>query len=84
MYEEEFMLTTYDNLFNPFDDFERWWKEDLRLGHDCCGYLAEVSAANKIASESVNRQRTLEAMNKIVSSEPLIYRKVTRNDFKST
>ena len=38
--EKDSMLTTFDNRFNPFTDFIRWWKEDLRLGHDCCGTLA--------------------------------------------
>ena len=41
--EKDSMLTTFDNPFNPFTEFDRWWKEDLLLGHNCCGLLANES-----------------------------------------
>lgn len=68
------MLTTYDNPFNPFTDFDRWFKEDLLLGHDCCGYLARESNTNDVVSDSVNDEYVIDAMNRIVLREPMIYR----------
>lgn len=76
------MLTTYDNPFNPFKDFDRWWKEDLLLGHDCCGLLARVANTSDIASDDVNDERIIEAMNEIVSNEPMIYKIVTEADYE--
>lgn len=79
--EQECMLTTYDNPFNPFKDFNRWWKEDLILGHDCCGLLARYANTSNIASDEVNKADILQAMDEIVAKEPLIYKKVLASDY---
>lgn len=76
------MLTTFDNTFNPFTEFERWWKEDLRLGHDCCGLLAVKAKTSKVFSDDVNEQIVRDAMNEIVEFQPEIYKIVTENSFK--
>lgn len=76
------MLTTYDNPFNPFDNFILWWKEDLRLGHDCCGLLARTANTSSIASESVDNDDILKAIDFIIEREPTIYRKVYQKDYK--
>ncbi len=83
MNNEEIMLTTYDNPFNPFENFEAWWKEDLRLGHDCCGILAKTAFLNDVASDTVNDEEVKRAIDEIVTAEPMIYRKIHRNDLKS-
>lgn len=80
---EEKMLTTFDNNFNPFTDFERWWKEDLRLGHDCCGTLALNALTSEVFSDEVNRQIIDDAMKDIVKQEPTIYKIVTEKDYES-
>ena len=79
---EDAMLTTFDNTFNPFTEFERWWKEDLRLGHDCCGTLAREAMTSTVFSDEKNEQIIQEAMENIVSNEPLIYKIVKKSDFK--
>lgn len=81
MPNDDFMLTTFDNPFNPFDNFDIWWKTDLMLGHDCCGVLARNSNVSDIASDDVNDRLIDEAMNRICKSEPTIYRKVSRSDY---
>lgn len=78
---DEFMLTTYDNPHNPFDDFEIWWKTDLRLGHDCCGILASNAFTSEVYSDEINEKIIKEAANDIVRRWPLIYRIVHRSDF---
>lgn len=35
--------TTIDNPYSPFDDWTRWYLEDLRLGYDTCGLLARLA-----------------------------------------
>ena len=77
----EYMLTTYDNPFNPFEDFIIWWKEDLRLGHDCCGLLASVANISDIASQSVNDEDIERAIDEIVKKEPMIYKKTFKSDY---
>lgn len=80
--EKDSMLTTFDNPFNPFTEFDRWWKEDLLLGHDCCGLLANESNVSDIASDEVNDKAIIEAMERIVKREPMIYKIVYQSDFK--
>lgn len=81
--EKDSMLTTFDNPFNPFTEFDRWWKEDLLLGHNCCGLLANESNVSDIASEEVNDKAIIEAMERIVKREPMIYKIVYQSDFKN-
>lgn len=80
--ETDYMLTTFDNPFNPFKEFEAWWKYDLLSGHDCCGLLARVSRTSEIFSDKVNEKLISEAMDQICAEEPMIYRKVTEKDYK--
>lgn len=80
--EKDSMLTTFDNPFNPFTEFDRWWKEDLLLGHDCCGLLANESNVSDVASDEVNDKAIIEAMERIVKREPMIYKIVYQSDFK--
>ena len=80
MDEKDSMLTTFDNPFNPFVDFLHWWKEDLRLGHDCCGTLAREANISSLSSELINDKEVIEAMKRIVKNEPMIYKIVYKSD----
>lgn len=77
----DYMLTTFDNPFNPFDDFVRWYKEDLLLGHNCCGLLGRLACTSEIFSDEINEQIIDEAVDEIIKKEPTIYKKVTKEDY---
>lgn len=79
--QEDFMLTTFDNQFNPFDEFNIWWKEDLRLGHDCCGLLARTSNTNELQSDEMQEKEIRRAAEEIVKNFPFIYKIVYRSDY---
>lgn len=79
--QPDYMLTTYDNPYNPFIQFERWFKEDIKLGHDTCGYLAREANTSDILSDDVNEQDIVEAMDRIVKQDPTIYKKVLPSDY---
>lgn len=36
------MLTTTDNPYDPFDDFDRWYVYDESKGYHTCGYLDRI------------------------------------------
>lgn len=78
---EDYMLSTYDNPFNPFTNFELWFKYDLVLGHDCCGTLAREAAVSDVSSDEIKQEETYRAMDYICQREPTIYRKVKRSDY---
>lgn len=79
---DDVMLTTTDNPYSPFDDFVRWWKEDLVLGHDTCGTLASRTMTSDVASDEINEKEVDRVMDEMVKEFPLIYRKVRREDYK--
>ena len=37
------MLTTFDNPFDPFDQFTSWLLFDKEKGHNTCEYLARIA-----------------------------------------
>ncbi len=79
---DEIMLTTFDNPFNPFTEFDAWFKEDHRLGHNCCELLDLISADSIVSSEELKERDTRYAIDKIVNDQPTIYKKVKATDFK--
>lgn len=58
--ETDFRLTTFDNPFDPFDDFTSWFMYDVEKGYNTCGYLDRVSnvtddMSQKEANEEIER-----------------------------
>ena len=42
MMENEVMLSTFDNPFNPFHNFDSWLLYDKEKGYDSCERLASL------------------------------------------
>jgi len=75
-------ITTYDNPFNPFDNFDIWYKEDLRLGHNTCSMLARVANINDISSDYLKEVAEEEAIDELVRDYPSIFKKVYKSDYE--
>jgi hypothetical protein len=39
----EHMLTTIDNPWNPFTNYDEWWEFDREKGYNTAGFLARVA-----------------------------------------
>lgn len=52
----EHMLTTIDNPYSPFTQWDEWLDFDTLKGYDSCGYLARVT---KTASELSDADQSL-------------------------
>lgn len=75
----ECMLTTFDNPFDPFEQFTSWFMFDVEKGYNSCGYLARIAKLTDDMSEEEVDRETERAIDEIIFYDPLnIYKKVTR------
>lgn len=44
---KETALTTIDNPYSPFSQFDDWYSYDTEKGYDCCGYLDRMKSLMK-------------------------------------
>lgn len=76
---DDFMLTTTDNPFNPWIDFDTWYAEDIRLGHDTCGYLDRVMTGSSALTQGENDVSYNDACNDIIRLDPTgLYTKIKK------
>ena len=69
-------LTTKDNPFDPFDQFESWYSFDLLKGYDCCGQIARLALTSDQLSDSENDKEVERAIDEIIKYDPFdLYRK---------
>lgn len=79
-----YMLTTVDNPYNPFTQWDLWYNFDEKTGHCSCGYLDRVSDTSDGLSEEENRRELTRAIDWIVKNDPSnLYRKVSKENFDS-
>lgn len=75
----EVMLTTVDNPFDPFTQWEEWYAFDELKGYHTCGYLARIAKSSDELSELDEALAIQSAIDEIVKFNVLgIYKKVTR------
>ena len=80
--ESEYMLTTIDNPFNPFTNFDDWYAFDTSKGYNTCAYLDRIAHTSDQLSEEEN-QAINEAIDEIVKMNVLgIYVKINANGDK--
>lgn len=59
----ETMLTTKDNPFNPFDDFNSWYLYDIEKGYNTCSLLGRLTQTN---DEGLSYQEENEFINNAI------------------
>ena len=71
------MLTTADNPFNPFTQFDEWQKFDESKGYYTCAYLARIVKTSDELSETDEALAIRQGIDEIVRLNVLgIYKKV--------
>ena len=77
----EVMLTTIDNPYNPFEQFDLWLLFDKEKGYNTCEYLARIVNLTNDMSEKEIDVATDRAIDDIIINDPFgIYKKVTSED----
>lgn len=76
---EECMLTTFDNPFDPFEDFSNWFLFDIEKGYNSCGYLARIAKTSNQLTDGENAAEIERAIDEIIKYDFMnIYKKVKR------
>lgn len=80
----ESMLTTTDNPYDPFEQFDPWFLFDVEHGYDSCSKIARILEKNGVSlyeglSDKEIDAATDQAIDEIVLYDPLdVFKKVTR------
>lgn len=78
--ETEVMLTTFDNPYDPFDEFVPWFMFDVQNGYYTCNKLARITRYSEDFSIKEEDEDRIRAIDDIIDHDILnIYKKVTRN-----
>lgn len=71
------MLTTFDNPFNPFEQFTSWLLFDVEKGYNSCAYLARIARTSDQLTEEENDLEVERAIDEIIKYDfRNIYKKV--------
>ncbi len=66
---KKFMLTTLDNPFNPFKDFDSWKQFDELKDYNTCELLGRETFGSDELSDSVNEELIQQAIESIVDND---------------
>jgi hypothetical protein len=68
------MLSTIDNPFNPFEDFNSWFLFDVEKGYNSCSYLARIAKTSNEFTEEEEAEEIERAIDEII---PVSYTHLT-------
>ena len=70
-------LSTFDNPYNPYDQFEQWYQYDMDHGYNSSGLLMRLAQTSSQFTDNENAYEIEKAINKIVANDPTnIYKKL--------
>ena len=73
-----FALTTFDNPYNPFTQFDSWFLFDVEKGYNSCAYLARIAKTSEQLTDDENNAEIERAIDEIIRNDFMnIYKKVT-------
>lgn len=79
----EYRLTTYDNPFDPFEEFDKWFMFDIGNGYNTCGYLARIANTSSSMSDEEENEEIKNAIDEIIKYDVAnMYRRVEKGKFK--
>lgn len=74
-----YALTTFDNPYDPFEQFSDWFLFDVEKGYNTCAYLARISRTSDQFTDEENEREVERAINEIIRYDFMnIYKKVSR------
>lgn len=81
---DDYMLSTVDNPFNPFTQWDQWYAYDRAMGYETCALLARIAIVSDDLSEADQSRAIDVAVDSILENDPFdLWIKVTRNSFET-
>ena len=80
-----YALTTFDNPYDPFEQFLEWFLFDEEKGYHTTAYLGRIARTSEELSDEENDLEIERAINEIMKYDfTNIYRKVKRKEKQPT
>lgn len=77
-------LTTFDNPYDPFTQFENWFLFDVEKGYNSCGYLGRIARTSDELTDEENNEAIEAAIDEIIKYDfRNIYKKIYKNRVKT-
>lgn len=67
------MLSTKDNPYNPFTNFDEWFAFDTQKGYNTCNYLARLARTSPDLSDEEETRAINDAITRIVLANGDLY-----------
>ena len=79
------MLTTIDNPYDPFNQFDSWYMFDLDKGYGSCSYLARIAKTSDQLTDEENAIEVERAIDEIIKLDFMnVYKKVCIEESKAS
>lgn len=75
-----YMLTTLDNPYHPFHDFDSWNEFDISKGYHSCSLLARLAHVSSTLSDEINDKEYERAIEQIIRLNPFLWTKIKETD----
>jgi len=73
-------ITTVDNPYDPFENFNEWYRFDCDKGYGSCQILDRLTSVSDRMTEKEMNSELERGIDELVKADPLnIYAKVVRN-----
>jgi hypothetical protein len=80
--QTEYMLTTVDNPYNPFTDFDAWLAFDISKGYHTSSFLARIAMVPDDMPEAYQSLAIQSAIDEVVRENVSgMWRKVSKDSF---
>ena len=75
----EVAVTTFDNPYDPFNQFEEWFMFDVEKGYNTCGHLARLTKVTDDMSQREESDDIEKCIDRMIELDFMnIYKKITR------
>ena len=79
MMDATYMLTTFDNPYDPFEQFTLWFMYDTTNGYNSCGKIARIAKVEDDFTEKETFEEIERAIDEIIKYDFMnIYKKVAK------